>query len=182
MVSSLFLICLFSSALLGYAYKVTLKPKADAALSKQLLSIKAVLPSFDNNPFEEQYEVESVDGGEKLVCYPALKDGKQVGVAVKTWSVRGYAGLIRLMVGFDASGKVYDISVLEQKETPGLGAKMLTPEFRGQFKGKDPGVDKIMVKKDGGQVDAITAATISSRAFSDAVRRAYDSYMKSKNL
>jgi len=173
-------VCLVASVLLGLAYTVTLKPKADAGLARQLQSIQAVLPRFDNNPFEEQYSVPSVDGGDSLACFPASLDGKPVGVAVRTWSALGYSGMIRLIVGFDAQGNIFDISVLEQKETPGLGAKMVLPEFRGQFKGRNPGSEPLKVRKDGGDIDAITAATISSRAFADAVRRAYESYFQDK--
>jgi electron transport complex protein RnfG len=68
--------------------------------------------------------------------------------------------------------------VLQQKETPGLGTKIETPEFREQFYGKNLSEFQLNVKKDGGDVDAITAATISSRAFCDAVQRAYDTYQK----
>jgi electron transport complex protein RnfG len=67
-----------------------------------------------------------------------------------------------------------DISVLQHKETPGLGTKMTEEKFLVQFRGKNPGSFPLKVKKDGGQVDAITAATISSRAFCDALQRAYD--------
>jgi electron transport complex protein RnfG len=82
------------------------------------------------------------------------------------------------MVGFSPDGTIYSTSVLEQKETPGLGTKMTQPFFKDQFDGKNPSSFKLFVKKDGGQVDAITASTITSRAYCDAVQRAYDAYMK----
>ncbi len=67
---------------------------------------------------------------------------------------------------------------LDHKETPGLGTKMTEPEFKEQFTGKNPAEFTLKVKKDGGPVDAITAATISSRAFCDAVQRAYNTLQK----
>ena len=79
------------------------------------------------------------------------------------------------MVGFNKDGSIYNYSVLEHKETPGLGSKMdiwFTKEGKGSIIGKIPGTTGLKVTKDGGDVDAITAATISSRAFLDAVNRA----------
>jgi electron transport complex protein RnfG len=82
------------------------------------------------------------------------------------------------MAGFRPDGTIINISVLEQKETPGLGTKMAEPAFKDQFNDKNPDQFKLKVKKDGGQVDAITAATISSRAFCDAIQKAYNTLRK----
>jgi electron transport complex protein RnfG len=82
------------------------------------------------------------------------------------------------MAGFKPDGTIIGISVLNHKETPGLGTKITEPEFKEQFTGKNPGEFILKVKKDGGQVDAITAATISSRAFCDAIQRAYNTIQK----
>jgi electron transport complex protein RnfG len=90
----------------------------------------------------------------------------------------GFSGLVRLMVGLKPDGSIYSVSVLEHKETPGLGTHMADADFIGQFENQNPANFKVSVKKDGGQVDAITAATISSRAFCDAVMRAYKAYME----
>ncbi len=86
------------------------------------------------------------------------------------------------MAGFLPDGSIYDISVLEHKETPGLGDKMQASksDWAQQFKGKNPANFSLKVKKDGGDVDAITAATISSRAYVDAVQRAYETYLQNK--
>ena len=114
------------------------------------------------------------DGGE-LEFYPAKKNGELVGTAVKTYTNNGFGGKIWLMVGFNPDGSVANYSVLEHKETPGLGSKMdvwFTPNGKGNITGKTPGTQGLKVSKDGGDVDAITAATISSRAFLDAVNRA----------
>jgi electron transport complex protein RnfG len=88
------------------------------------------------------------------------------------------------MVGFRPDGTIFNISILEQKETPGLGTKMVPegtpdkPAFKDQFNEKNPATFALKVKKDGGPVDAITAATISSRAFCDGVQRAYNTFEK----
>ena len=81
------------------------------------------------------------------------------------------------MVGFKPDGTIFKSAVLDQKETPGLGDKMKT-KWKDQFNEKHPTTFKLAVKKDGGDVDAITASTITSRAFCDAVTRAYEGYMK----
>ena len=80
--------------------------------------------------------------------------------------------------GLDAAGKVHNTSILEHKDTPGLGTKMAVPKFKEQVNGKDLQTFKLSVRKDGGEIDAITAATISSRAFCDAIQKAYDAYQK----
>ena len=178
MVSTLFVITAISSASLGFMHQLTKEPKAAAERAKQNFAIMTVLPEYDNDPSADAYEIESYDGGEPLTCYPAYKNGELTGIAVKTWTMKGFSGLIRLMVGFDKSGNIINISVLEQKETPGLGTKIADAEFKDQYNDKNPSAINIAVKKDGGTIDAITAATISARAFSDAVDRAYKSLEK----
>jgi len=178
MVITLAVITAVSSTSLGFMYELTKEPKAAAEKVKQNFAIKAVLPDYDNDPSSEYFEIESYDGGANLVCYPALLNGELVGIAVNTWTMKGFSGLIRLMVGFDQTGNILNTSILEHLETPGLGTKMADAEFKDQYKGKNPGSINISVKKDGGTIDAITAATISARAFSDAVDRAYRSLEK----
>ena len=85
------------------------------------------------------------------------------------------------MVGLDNSGVISDIVVLEQKETPGLGTKMKEERFLRQYRGKDPSTFDIKVKQDGGEIDALTGATISTRAFSEAVQKAVDVFESDKS-
>jgi electron transport complex protein RnfG len=116
------------------------------------------------------------DGKDSITVHRLLKGAENSGVAVQTYTDDGFSGRFTLMVGFLPDGSISNIEVLEHKETPGLGTKMALPAFKDQFKGvklSDLPGEKILVKKDGGQVDAITAATISSRAFCDAVNRAH---------
>ena len=100
------------------------------------------------------------------------------GAAVKT-SEGGFGGKIDMMVGFLADGTIKGTSVLSHAETPGLGANM-TGKFKDQFVDKNPADFRLIVKKDGGDVDAITAATITSRAFSKAVDKAYKAFEANK--
>ena len=95
--------------------------------------------------------------------------------------MNGFGGKIELMVGMLQNGIINKVSVLSQAETPGLGANMVNDKFKGQFDGKDPQTFTLKVKKDGGDVDAITAATISSRAVSEAIQRAVDGFEANKD-
>jgi electron transport complex protein RnfG len=178
MVATLLLVTLLASTALAFVYQVTKGPKEAANDAKKNFAIKKVTPEFNNEPGKEAYRIASFDGGDSLICYPARKDGQLVGVAIETWTMNGFSGLIRLMVGFDTTGSIINTSVLEQKETPGLGTKITEPFFKDQFNGKNPETFKLTVKKDGGEVDAITASTITSRAFCEAVTRAFESYRK----
>lgn len=176
MLITLLLVTFISSTGVAYVYELTKEPIAKASLAKKILAIKEVVPAFTNNPLEDQYSKE-VDGG-KLVFYPAKNNNELVGTAVETFTNQGFGGEVKLMVGFQADGTIYNIAVVKQSETPGLGDKMEKNKsnFTLQFKGENPNTFRLKVKKDGGDVDGITAATISSRAFCDAVQRAVDNF------
>lgn len=177
MVLSLTLISLGASACLGFVYVMTKQPIELAMLNKKLNAIREVVPDFNNNPGEEMFHLPTGEG-DSLDIYPAKKDGEIIGYAVNTNTKIGFAGNISLMAGFKPDGTIINISVLEQKETPGLGTKMTEPGFKDQFNNKNPSEFMLKVKKDGGPVDAITSATISSRAFCNAVQRAYNTLQK----
>jgi electron transport complex protein RnfG len=177
MVLSLTLISLGAAACLGFVYEFTKKPIELSNLNKKLDAIRQVVPEFNNNPNEEMYRLPT-GNGDSLDIYPAKKDNEIVGYAVNTYSDKGFSGRIEIMAGFKPDGSIMNISILSQKETPGLGTKMAEPGFKDQFNGKNPSTFSLKVKKDGGPVDAITAATISSRAFCDAVQRGYNTIQK----
>lgn len=177
MVLSLTLISLGASACLGYVYQMTKAPIEISALNKKLGAIRQVVPEFNNNPDAEMIKVATGDG-DSLEIYPAKKDNVVVGYAVNTFTKKGFSGNINLMAGFRPDGSIFNITVLQQKETPGLGTKMTEPRFTDQFKDQNPSQFQLKVKKDGGQVDAISAATISSRAFCDALQKAYTTLQK----
>ena len=166
-------IALVAAAAVGGVYVLTKEPIEAAKAAKTNAAIADVLPAFDNDPGAEA-QTRQIDGVDVQV-YPAKQGDETVGYAVETFSNNGFGGTIRLLVGFDATGKIKKISVLEQKETPGLGDKILPEKssFSVQFEGVDPSAMKLSVKKDGGDVDAITASTITSRAYTEAVAKAY---------
>ncbi|OFZ20957.1 MAG: hypothetical protein A2202_02065 [Bdellovibrionales bacterium RIFOXYA1_FULL_36_14] len=173
-------IAFLSSASLAYVYKLT-KDKIEVSKKlKQLEAIKEViLPDYSNSPSEEMYKIKIEEGGE-LECYPAKQNGELKSVAVKTYTKNAFGGEMWLMVGMLPDGTINKVSVIDQKETPGLGTKVTEEKFKTQFMGKNPSSFKLKVKKDGGDVDAITAATISSRAVCDAIERAYKAFVSSK--
>lgn len=177
MVVTLLIVSAVAALALGAVYTVTKEPIALAKKAKLEAAIKAVVPEFDNLKTEK---VPMGDGGDTLILYIASKNDEVVGTAIKTYTMKGFSGRIELMVGFLNDGSIDNTAVLMHKETPGLGDKMdkKKSNFSDQFNGKNPANYKLKVKKDGGSVDAITAATISSRAFCDAVQRAYDVFEK----
>ncbi|MGM0666600.1 MAG: RnfABCDGE type electron transport complex subunit G [Bacteroidota bacterium] len=176
MLFALLLITLIASASLGGIYQITKEPIAAAKLEKKNNAIMQVIPEFDNIPTSEVYK-EPVNG-DTLYFYPGRKGGELVGTAVETFTRLGFSGEIKVMVGFLPDGTINDVAVLEHEETPGLGDKMerKKSDWSLQFQGKNPDDFRLMVKKDGGDVDAITASTISSRAFCEALTRAYEKY------
>ena len=169
MVLSLTLICLVCSALLGVVYSITAEPIAKAELDKVNSAIAAVVPEFDNVPSEDVITL-----GESTV-YLAKKADQIAGYAVKV-KTSGFGGPLQMMVGFQPDGTIYNTSVISHSETPGLGAKITDENIqpRAQVKGRNPMTDAISVKKDGGEIDAITASTITSRAFLKGVNMAYE--------
>ncbi len=139
---------------------------------------------YDNNPVDEKFEVSSnvmvKNDTLKLDFYPAKKDGKLVAMAVNSSSEKGFGGHMEVLVSFDSNGKIINTMVNKLNETPGLGDKTQKEKssWSEQFNGKDPKDFKLGIKKRGeGDVDAITAATISSNAYTEAVRIAYNTYI-----
>ncbi len=167
----LFAVCIVSSALLAAVYAVTKEPIDAAARAKTTNAIAQVVPEFEGEPVSCTIEV----GGKEYSYYVVSKDGVPVGYAINTSSV-GYGGPVALMVGMTADRVVYNTTVLSQSETPGLGAKCTEPEFADQFRNFNPSEKKLSVKKDGGDIDAITASTITSRAYVSAVEAAVTVY------
>lgn len=180
MLLSLTLISFCASALLAGGYVLTKEPIEKALQEKKNAAIKEVLPKGDIE-IGKVVEVR-LDGYEDaFVVYPAKKGGNFIGCAIETYDNNGYGGKVRSMVGLDAEGRVINYSVLEANETPGLGAKVSDWfKTKGDIRGKDPASEDFKVKKDGGEIDAITAATITSRAFLSSVKSAYQAFIRYK--
>ncbi len=171
MVITLLVVTMIAGFALGGVYNATKEPIALAKKAKTEAALKAVIPDFDT---VYTHKVLPVDGTDSLTVNKGFKEGQLVGVAIETYSNKGYDPTqIKVMVGFTPAGEIINTSVIQHKETPGLGTKMSDPKFYTQFQGKNPESFKLQVKKDRGDVDAITAATISTRAFCDAITRAH---------
>ena len=175
MLIALMVITIVSGGVLGYVYGLT-KPTIDKVeADKNLKAINEVLKTD-----VEIVKTETQVIGDLTYNLAYSGDNQFIGAAIKT-SSDGFGGKIELMVGMLNNGVINKISILSQTETPGLGANMVNDKFKGQFDGKDPKIFTLKVKKDGGDVDAITAATISSRAVSEAIQKAVDGFEANKN-
>ena len=163
-------------ALLAYVNELTKEPIAAANAKTLSDAVKAVVPGFTNDPIADKKTQEV--NGVTYAIYPASKDGEFLGAAVEA-SAMGFGGELKILVGFNAEGKINDYSLLSHAETPGLGSKAADWFKKGQkgdITGMNPGENALLVSKDGGNVDAITASTITSRAFLSAVNAAYAAY------
>ena len=177
---ALFVICIVAGGVLGIVFNATKDPIAAAENAKRTAAIKNVLPEF--NTLKTINVMSAIEGDNAEIPFHLAYDADNnfIGAAVETFTNKGFSGNISLMVGILADGTVKNISVLQHAETPGLGSKMEEETFKGQFCDKNPASFNFSVKKDGGDVDAITAATISSRAFCDAVNRALSTFENNK--
>ena len=178
MILALFVITLVAGLSLGYVNDLTKGPIAKAKLERKVNALKEVLPDFDNNPVEEVLKIVSAKAKDSIEIYTASLKNTVSGTAIIGSSEKGFSGLIKIMVGFKPNGTIKNIVVLEQKETPGLGTKMKDEKFIKQFRDKDPSTFNIKVTKDGGEVDALTGATINTRAFGEAAQMAYEVIME----
>ena len=170
MVLSLTLVTIVAAVLLGGLYLLTEEPIEIQKRQKQQNAITSVLPPLQG------LTIAAPEQQDDMTIYKGYVEDQWVCTAVET-SENGFGGKFKLMVGFDRDGNISGYEVLEHQETPGLGDKMTqwfkTDKNHQSILGSNPDNRKFEVSKDGGEVDAITAATISSRAFLKAVNKAY---------
>lgn len=175
MLLSLTLITLVAAGLLAGIYSLTKDTIAATNAAKQQAAIIAVLPQVEGLTIAEPIEAEGI------TIFKANQGDTFAGAAVKV-AENGFGGIFHVMVGFDATGAITGFEVLDHQETPGLGSKM--QEWFQNVRtviGLNPAEANLTVSKDGGDVDAITAATISSRAFLAAVNKAYNAYAEAND-
>lgn len=172
------LVSIISAWALSSTYNLT-KPIIDLKrYQKKLEALSLVLPPFDNQPDKEMVKL-TAEKGEVIEFYVGRKNGQPTGIAFKKNTV-GYGGNIALMIGVTPEGKIYGIQIMEQNETPGLGAKISHPNFLQQFKNKDLASTRWEVKKMGGDFDQISAATVSSRAITKGVKEGLNFFQNNK--
>lgn len=175
MVLSLGIITIAAGALLGWVNSLTASTIAAARQQAKVEALGGILPQFDNDPVAQASVIFAA--GDSMQVYPATMDGAPVGCAVEITARDGFSGDISIIFGFSPAGVVTGYQVLSHSETPGLGARMQDwfsdPSARRSVIGADPSVADMRVAKDGGDIDGITAATITSRAFLAALGRAH---------
>jgi electron transport complex protein RnfG len=171
MVLCLVLITLAASAGLGYVYSLTAGPIEKAKQQKTTDALSRVLPAFEGDMKVDTLLLDKMP----IVVYSTSS-----GYVVETKSKQGYGGEIRLMAGFTPDGTLHNIEVLRHNETPGFGSKMTDEDnpLVMSFRGRKPAEMKMAVRKDQGDVDALTGSTISSRAYIDAVARAHRAFLQ----
>lgn len=175
-VAVLVIICSVSAAVLATVYEVTKEPIAASRRQQTLDAIQTVLPTFDRVVDAEEVRQALGDGAALPEIYPAFSGGVLIGAAIKVTDPGGYGGDVTYMVGVTADERISAIRLLAHKETPGLGTKLAEEPFAGQFRGLELPPGGLHVDKDGGPIQSITGATISSRTATNAAARAVEIY------
>ncbi len=174
-----------AALLLAMVEQVTREPIAQQRRLKTLSALTAVLPPADNSP--DQDTVSLVTGKDKkgndaeTIFYRGRKGDELSGIAFKVVAPDGYSGNIFVMVGIDPEGNVSGVEILQHAETPGLGALVESASWKDQFKGKGLENADWRVKKDGGEFEQITAATITPRAIVGAIRKGLEFFKAHKD-
>jgi electron transport complex protein RnfG len=182
MVVVLLVICTTSGVVLSYVNEATIAPREYQYIKfVQEPSIKAVLSDYDNDPVKERIKLvvgEDEEGKPvEIVVFPAKKGGKTQAIAYSA-SAKGYHDLIEVMVGVDPEGTLTGISIMTHTETPGLGARIVEPEFTDQFAGLD--LETTKLSAEGGKVDALSGATFSTVGVITAVGDALEQFPQIK--
>ena len=166
---ALLVICLVATTLLAGTNMITKEKIALNAVETEKASRMLVLPEG-----KEYGEVTTLDNG-ITYCVGTNEAGEEVGY-VFTSGAKGYGGTVAVMVGIDADGAITGIEILSHAETPGLGANAVKPEFKDRFIGKSGELTVDKNSNDGQNVQAITAATITSKAVISAVNAVTAAY------
>ncbi len=171
-IAKLFLVAVVSAFLLSYVYSVTKEPIEKAKNAEITEAIKSVIPNISDQMIIKDTSLVSDIESIPLKVYIILNSDSTVySYSVLSYTKKGYGGTITMMIGVDKEFKITGIYPLEFSETPGLGTKMTENKFKDQFLSKSLSNFKFKVNKDGGDIQAITSATITSRAVGDCLER-----------
>lgn len=178
-------VALITGGILAYVNHITEEPIKLQASKTLADGIKSVMGGVQLTVAEDDTIRQTIKGKEAIfVVHKTVDVNKQdLGAAVESIT-SGFGGDLKVLVGFDTEGNILGYTILQHSETPGLGAKAdkwFQKGGKGNIIGMNPEKNNLTVKKDGGDVDAITASTITSRAFLLAVNQAYSAY-KSGNV
>ena len=182
MVVVLFVICSTSGVVLSYVNEVTEEPREYSYIKfVQEPSMKAVLSDYDNDHIKERIKLavgEDEEGNPvEVVVFPAKKGGKTEAIAYSA-AAKGYHDLIEVMIGVNPDGTLTGISIMTHTETPGLGARIVEPEFTDQFAGLD--LDTTKLAAEGGKVNTLSGATFSTVGVIAAVSAALEQFPQIK--
>ena len=173
-------VALITGCILAYVNHITEAPIKEQAVKTLAEGIKSVMGGVELNVAEADTVTQTIEGKEAVFVVHKVvdKNNAALGCAVES-TTGGFGGDLKVLVGFDTTGNILGYTLLQHAETPGLGAKAdqwFQKDGKGSIIGKNPASDNLTVKKDGGDIDAITASTITSRAFLLAVTQAYNAY------
>ena len=175
-------VAVITGGILAYVNNLTSGPIAQQKEKALADGIKAVMGGGELSVAKTDTVRQNDEKGKEMtyIIYQTQDSQKKdLGAAVES-TTQGFGGDLKILVGFDPEGNILGYTLLEHAETPGLGAKAdqwFQKGAKGDIIGKNP-KEQLVVSKDGGQVDAITASTITSRAFLLAVNNAYNAYMR----
>lgn len=165
------LITAVMALLLAMVYGVTKEPIAEAKRLDKQQKLAAVMPTFDNDPLESEQELSN-----SVTLYAGSENEQITGYGITSSVKTGYSGYFSIVFGMAPDGTIERVRILESFETPGLGSKAGESPFIDQFDGKHGDSFDFRVVKDGGQIDAITGATITSRAVCSALTAGLDAF------
>lgn len=184
MVVVLVVVALVTGGLLALVNNITAAPIAAQAEKTLSDGIRNVMGGGNIEVTSNDTVKQAMDGKEVFfIIHNVSLSGKMIGAAVES-TVQGFGGDLKVLVGFDTKGIVKGYTILSTVETPGLGAKAdkwFQKGEKGDIIGKSPAKNALAVSKDGGEIDAITASTITSRAFLKSVNDAYSVYSKNNS-
>ncbi|MFQ5454837.1 MAG: RnfABCDGE type electron transport complex subunit G [Nitrospirota bacterium] len=179
-------ICISAAFALANIYEITKGPIAEQKRLKVRRSLDAVLPEYNNNIEDDIKEVitgkDKRGNDVKVKFYIGRSDEQVVGTAFVVVAPDGYGDKIEIMMGVNHKREITGIEILSHRETPGLGERITNKEWRDSFKGRSVANTRFSVKKDGGDIDQFTGATISPRAVVKAVKRGLEFYQKNEGL
>jgi len=181
MALALFVVGLLAASMLALVDQVTQEPIAAAQREALHKGLVQVLPEHQNDPLQDVF-VYQLSDTEQLQVFPARdKRGRVIGYAWEQVAPDGYSGTIRILMGIRVAGEIVAIRITEHKETPGLGDGITkNTEWLNSFVRKTLNTSKWKVKKDGGDFDQFTGATITPRAVVKAVHNGLTMYKKSR--
>lgn len=171
------LICAIAALALANVAEVTRGPIAASEARAQREAVEAVLPSF------AQLAIDTLktDTDDPALYFSGVSDKGVTGTAFKSISGLGYSGDIEIMMGVSPEGKVSGVRILRHAETPGLGANYAAPEMLDEFYKGRLIADNWKITKDGGEVDAVTGATVTGRAIADAIETGLENYLEDQS-